>query len=208
MKQEEFAAVVLQKKIFTLDEVTSFFQFFSLKSSPPLGFSDTRRSGVSHDVYRCSRFESINEPCWTYTGGKDVIIFAVDKDIMLRGICLFGSSNNAYTVILEVKDIRKNLTLVSKSDTFLSKLLQHNSGNYYGFELLFDSAVNVKKNITYQIEALVAGPPSSSGCGGFATVLSSGVTFKFSSCSLSRSSNGTSQTSGQFPQLLFYVKES
>ena len=194
-KQEKFAAVVLQKKIFTLEEVTSFFQFFSLKSSPPLGFSDTRRSGVSYDICRCSRFKSVDKSGWHYTNGlKDVIIFAVDIDIMLHGLCLFGGLNNAYTVTLEVKDIENNLTLVSKSDTFSSKLLQHNSGNYYGFEVLFDSAVNVKKSIRYQIEALVAGPPSTSGCGGFATVLSFGVTFKFSSCS--RYSNGTSQTSG------------
>jgi len=207
MKQEEFAAVVLQKKIFTLEEVTSFFQFFSLKSSPPLGFSDTRRSGVSYDICRCSRFKSVDESRWHYTNGlKDVIIFAVDIDIMLHGLCLFGRLNNHYTVTIEVKDIGNNLTrLVSKSGTFSSELLQHNSGNYYGFEVFFDSAINVKKNVEYRIEALVAGPPSSRGYGGFASVLSSGVTFRFSQTSQMQETNGTNQTIGQFPQFLFSV---
>jgi len=58
MKQEEFAAVVLDKSILTKDEIVTFFQFFSSTLATLVGFPNIRRSGIPGDICRCGRFTS------------------------------------------------------------------------------------------------------------------------------------------------------
>ena len=142
MKQEEFASVVLNKDMFTKEELVEFFQFFSSNLVTPVGFSKTRRSS-SVSFVRCARFRSISGDGKSYNVGcKDYLLFTVDKDIMLNGLSFFGSENNDYTVTLEIKDIGRS-TVVSKTETIgSSKLMQCNSSNYYGFEIVFDLAVS------------------------------------------------------------------
>ena len=205
MKQKEFAASVLDKNILTKSELVTFFQFFSSTLASPVGFLETRRSGAPTDIYRCGRFESVIEANWNYKGRKDFLNFAVDKNIMLHGLCLCGSENKVYMVTFEVKDTSNNLTLLSRTGSFSSKHLQYKNSSYHGFEVLFDSAVEIKKNTEYLIEALVSGPGSCKGSGGARIVQSSGVVFMFSSSGLPNS-NGTNYVKGQFPEFLFSVQ--
>ena len=198
MKQEEFAAVVLDANILTREEIIIFFKFFNSAMTSPVGFPETRRFGITN---RCFRFVSVSQTLWSYNGLADLLGFSVDKNIMLHGLCLFGSENNDYTVTLEVKDASDNSTVVSKAGTFSSKLLEYKSCNYYGFEVLFDSAVELKRNTKYQIEALISGPGSWRGDRGMRTVESSGVTFAF--CGSQFKGNLTGQLTGQFPEFLF-----
>ena len=90
----------------------------------------------------------------------DYLVFSVDKDIMLHGLSLFGSENNANTVDFQVKDASNSSAVASKKGAFLSKRLQYKDSYYYGYEVLFDSAAELKKNIKYQIEALISGASS------------------------------------------------
>ena len=204
MKQEEFASVVLNKDMFTKGELVEFFQFFSSPLVTPVGFSKTKRSSAV-SFFRCARFRSISEDGKSYNVGcKDYLIFSVDKDIMLHGLSFFGSENNDYTVTLEVKDIDR-ITVVSKTETIgSSKLMQYNSSNYYGFEIVFDPAVPLKENTRYRIKADISGPRSSYGCNGFSSVQKCSVNFTFSS-SVYKGRNGTSESVGQFPEILFSV---
>ena len=199
MKEEEFAAFVLDAKILSSDEIIIFFKFFNSTLTSPVGFPETKRSGGV--IHRCGRFVSVSESGWNYGGAKDYLVFSVDKNVIFHGLCLFGSKNNDYSVTLEVKDASDNSTVVSKAGTFSSKLLQYESSIYYGFEVLFDSAVKLKRNTKYQIEALISGAQSWRGDGGMCTVKSSGVTFVFS-CS-QFGGNSTGQSVGQFPEFLF-----
>ena len=203
MKQEEFAAVVLQKNLLTPDEVIRFFQYFSLTLCTPVGFSETKRSCVSHDILRCGRFGYMVADGCSYPGKKDFLIFTVDKNVMLRGLCLCGSENKTYTVTLEVKEIGGS-TVVSKTGRFFSKLLPYKSSYYYGFEVLFEYAINLVENVRYRTEALISGPDSWSGCSGVSTVKSSGVKFSFSSSQ--HGSNSANWKGGQFPEFLFSLE--
>lgn len=131
----------------------------------------------------------------------------MNRDITLHGVCLFGSAYNSYKVTLEVKDTTKNTTVVSKSGTYTSKRLLYESETersveYYGYEVLFDSAASLKMNTRYQIEALICGPLSGNGTVGIEMVTVSGVRFRFANV-VSSDSNGTQVTAGQFPQFLF-----
>ena len=198
MKDKEFAAVVIDANILTPEETMNFFKFFTSTLTSPVGFPETKRSGIIH---RCGRFASVSESGWNYGGAKDYLVFSVDKDIIFHGLCLFGSENNDYTVTLEVKDASDDSTVVSKTGIFFSGLLQYKSSNYYGFEVLFDSAVKLKRNMRYQIEALISGAMSWKGSSGMNPVQSSNVLFTFSSCGIS--GNGTIQLHGQFPEFMF-----
>ena len=155
-------------------------------------------------AHRCGRFESVEETGWSYGGQKDFLDFSVDKDIMLHGLCLFGSKDNDYEVILEIKDSSDNSTVVSEAVTFDSKLMLYKGSSYYGFEILFDFAVYLKKTTQYRIEAKISGPDSWVGRDGLCLVQMSGVTFTFSTSAVG-GGNGTRYSNGQFPELLFSV---
>ena len=162
MKEDEFANVVLDSNILTPQEVIAFFKYYNSALNSPLEFSESVRSG-SHDdnIHRCGRFQSVAENGWSYISGKeDGINFTVDKDIMLHGLCLFGSENNECSVSLTIKETSSLLAPVLKTGTFSSKPLQHANGNYYGFEMLFDSTVKCKKNTKYEINAVISGTRS------------------------------------------------
>ena len=204
MKEVEFATVVLDSRILTPEEVFAFFKYYNSALNSPLEFLETLRSGLRDDnIYRCGRFQSAGGG-WDYSGGRaDCIDFTVDKDIMLHGLCLFGSGNNNYSVALTIKETGPNLALVSKTGTFPSKLLQCTIRDYYGFEILFDPAVECKKNTRYEIKAVIRGPSSWSGSVGVSTIVCFGVTFTF--IQNVDIGNGTSNTAGQFPEILFSV---
>ena len=193
MTQREFAAVVVEKNILTRDELGRFFQFFSSTLTSPVGFPETKRSGP---VFRCGRFKSVTETNWSYDfGKKDIVVFDVDKDIKLHGVCLCGSNSNYYLVTLELWDRHSKSPLISKTGTFSSELLEYNGSCYYGYKVLFDSSVHLKKDTWYLIGASITGPPASwKGLEGTEIVHSSGVTFKFHLSS-----------SFQFPEFLFSV---
>ena len=208
MKADEFANVVLDSEILTSKEVNAFFKYYNSGLSSPLEFLETVRSGALDDnIHRCGRFQSVSKSSWGYRSGlADSINFTVDKDIMLKGLCLFGSENDNYTVKLTIKRklTRFKLALASKTGTFPSKQLEYSSGNYCGFEILFDSIVECKKNSEYEIEALISGPLSWNGIGGASSVICSGVTFQFTN-NENGTGNGTSVEKGQFPEILFSV---
>ena len=205
IKQTEFANVVIDSNILTSEEVITFFKFYNSALNTPLGFLEAERSGVcDNNIHRCGRFKDVLRNAWSYYGGQaDRIDFTVDKDIMLHGVCLFGCKNNDYSVTLQIKE-GNNSALVSKTGTFPSKLLQYKNENYYGFEVLFDSAVKLKKNTKYQIEALISGPRSWAGGSSASAVVCSGVTFTLTN-SANPGGNGTTSYSGQFPEILFSV---
>ena len=74
---------------------------------------------------------------------------------------MFGSATNAYTVDLQIKDTSSNSAVVSKTGTFHSGRLSCKDPCYYGFDVLFDSATELKKNTKYLVVALLISGPRS-----------------------------------------------
>ena len=207
MKQDQFANVVIDSNILTPQEVITFFKYYNSALNSPLEFLESVRSGFrDYNIYRCGRFQSVVENGRGYCGGMDSIDFTVDKDIKLHGLCLFGSENNDYKVSLTIKETSSHLALALKTGTFSSKPLQHANLNYYGFEILFDSKVECKKNTMYRIEAVISGPMSWVGNrSNMGTVVCSGVKFTFTDYPICFLTIGTSVGGGQFPEILFPV---
>ena len=204
MKQDEFAHVVIDSKILTPEEVIAFFNYYNSASNSPLEFLESARSGIHDNIHRYGRLLPASQFGWGYRSGKaDGIDFVVEKDIMLHGLRLFGSENNEYSVTLTIKETGTKLPLATKTGTFSSKLLQHANGNYYGFEILFDSTVECKKNTKYAVKAVISGRRSWKGIDGVSSVVCSGVAFTFTNNT--NSTNGTSVVEGQFPEILLSV---
>ncbi|CAB1328280.1 unnamed protein product, partial [Coregonus sp. 'balchen'] len=73
-------------------------------------------------------------------------------------------------------------------------------------EIRLDKAVPLKEGVKYAVRLRNYGSRTANGDGGMTTVqCSDGMAFTFSTCSLS--SNGTNQTRGQIPQILYYRSE-
>ena len=203
MTIEEFASVVIDTNLLTTEETNGLFKFFAIpRHNAPLEFPKNERRRPR--FVRCERFGSVKET-WNYGLSKDYLGLTVDRDVKLLGISLFGHENNSYKVTLEVKNAENNTTIVTKSGTYPSNIFSSKRHRYYGYEVLFDSAVLLKKNIRYNIEAFIAGPASERGAKGFDTVKELGATFTFSKIEGKLDSNGTGHNCGQFPDFLFSV---
>ena len=208
MKQEDFAFVVLDSEILRKKEIVCLVKCLSSASRSPVGFPETKRSGFVADFQRCCRFGSSSSKVSRYHYNRwDGICFSVDKDIELRGVCLFGSENNTYRVDLKIQNTMNNTRLVFKTGQFISKLLQCEKYSYQGFEVLFDEKVNLVKNTTYSLRAEISGPDSLCGRDGVSSVKCGDVTFKFSEffdrfCDEDYP-NFSGVTYGQFPEFRF-----
>jgi len=195
MKNEEFASVVLDSKILTLDEVTDMFKWFAVKGAQ-VGFPVSKRAGSS-GLKRCFRFGSV-APGWSYD--TSWLFFSVNKNILLHGVYLFGSEGNDYSVNLTILHLPNYATVVSTKGTFSS--LRKRSKNYWGFDVLFDSPVSIIEGDRYAIEAVISGPDSFGGRNGNSHAESSGVTFKFKDWT---GTTGVKQ--GQLPEIIFSIQE-
>ena len=203
MKQEDFPTVVLDREILRTKEIVSIIKYLSSVSKNPVGFPETKRSGFVRDIQRCRRFGSSSATGWFYTGKEDAISFSIDsKDIVLHGVCLFGSENNTYSVDLKVTNTKSTSVVVSKIRTFSSELLQSDQCSYYGFTVLFDTKIILNKNTTSRIRVSILGSPSLHGLNCVSSAQFSVVTFTFENARYTNT-NGTNVTQGQFPELSF-----
>ncbi|XP_071888581.1 E3 ubiquitin-protein ligase MYCBP2 isoform X32 [Anas platyrhynchos] len=148
----------------------------------------------------------------TGNGSPDAICFSVDKaGVVVVGFSVYGGGG-IHEYELEV--------LVDDSDHTGDSTHSHRwtslelvKGTYTTddspsdiAEIRLDKVVPLKENVKYAIRLRNYGSRTANGDGGMTTVqCPDGVTFTFSTCSLS--SNGTNQTRGQIPQILYYRSE-
>lgn len=97
---------------------------------------------------------------------------------------MFGSENSDYVVILKVIDTRfpEKAPIASKSGKFSSMRVQKQLSYFYGFDVLFDSPVVLRKGIMYCVKATIDGPNSWFVCCGLDHVQCHGVKFSFLNC--------------------------
>ena len=199
MKQQDFAGVVLDTKILTQDEVFDVVKYFNSVLSSPVGFPVKKRLRT----FACCRFENLNNADLSYSyfsGKQDCLIFTVDKNLLLLGLTLCGSENNDYSVTIRIKKL-DGVCLDSVCGKFPSVLIEEELHSFYGFKILFDDPIVIKKGIKHRIEASIFGANSCSGRNGQKVVVCSGIKFSFADSSEDR--NGTGVVRGQFPELLF-----
>ena len=195
MTQQEFATDVLDTKILTLGEVTDIIKYFNCAPNSPVGFPVSKRPGGSY-LLRICRFGSFT---FGWGNSKSQLIFSVNKDILFHGVYLFGSEGHDYSVILTIREFPYIAVLACTKSDKCSSIL-HQSMKYWGFDVLLDHPVALKKSVRYHIDAAITGPKSFCGRGGKSPVECSGFTFKFENVA---GVDGTGVTQGQINELVF-----
>ncbi|XP_060681898.1 E3 ubiquitin-protein ligase MYCBP2 isoform X7 [Hemiscyllium ocellatum] len=148
----------------------------------------------------------------TGNGSPDAICFSVDKPgVVVVGYHVYGGGGiHEYELEMLVDD-SEHAGDSAHSHRWTS--LELVKGTYSTddsssdtAEIRLDKAVPLKENVKYAVRLRNYGSRTANGDGGMTTVqCPDGVTFTFSTCSLS--SNGTNQTRGQIPQVLYYRSE-
>uniref|UniRef100_A0A8C2Q9S5 E3 ubiquitin-protein ligase MYCBP2 n=1 Tax=Cyprinus carpio TaxID=7962 RepID=A0A8C2Q9S5_CYPCA len=148
----------------------------------------------------------------TGNGSPDAICFTVDKPgVVLVGFCVYGGGGIHEYELEVLADDTEHPGDSAHSHRWTS--LELVKGTYSTddsssdiAEIRLDKAVPLKENVKYAVRLRNYGSRTANGDGGITTVqCSDGVSFTFSTCSLS--SNGTNQTRGQIPQILYYRSE-
>ncbi|KAL2081752.1 hypothetical protein ACEWY4_023605 [Coilia grayii] len=163
-----------------------------------------------------SRFTKMSQGrSWnTGNGSPDAICFSVDKQgVVLVGFCVYGGGGiHEYELeVLADEAQAENPGDSAHSHRWTS--LELVKGTYSTddspsdiAEIRLDKAIPLKEGVKYAVRLRNYGSRTANGDGGMTTVqCSDGVAFTFSTCSLS--SNGTNQTRGQIPQILYYRSE-
>ncbi|XP_071483043.1 E3 ubiquitin-protein ligase MYCBP2-like [Diadema antillarum] len=156
-----------------------------------------------------SRFTRVsqNRGWSTGNGTPDAVCFSVDKPgILIAGFCVYGGVGY-YNYELELLD---GSDVGPDGNSHRWNSLELVKGSYGQADLAkdiaeikFDRPVPIKEGIKYAVRLRNQGNRTVNGDGGITQVkCPDGVTFTFSLCRLS--SNGTSQTRGQIPQILYF----
>ncbi|XP_050975818.1 E3 ubiquitin-protein ligase MYCBP2 isoform X7 [Labeo rohita] len=150
----------------------------------------------------------------TGNGSPDAICFTVDKPgVVLVGFCVYGGGGIHEYELEVLADDAQTEHPGDSAHSHRWTSLELVKGTYSTddspsdiAEIRLDKAVPLKESVKYAVRLRNYGSRTANGDGGMTTVqCSDGVTFTFSTCSLS--SNGTNQTRGQIPQILYYRSE-
>ena len=201
MEEKDFASVVLDSHLLNHEELCNMIKHYNNVLNIPLPFVQARR-GISYKQ-RCQRF-NVFLIGWNYNNHRpDYILLSVNKPIELHGVEHFGSEGGDYTVKTDIVDTMNCTSLVSQAGNYTSE--KNDTHAYYGFEVLFDHPVILEANKEYKVKSFIMGPPSWYGENGQTLVECRGVQFTFRHCG--GSSNGTNESNGQFPGILFSISK-
>ena len=201
MEEKDFASVVLDSHLLNHEELCNMIKHYNNVLNIPLPFVQARR-GISYKQ-RCQRFNEFLIG-WNYNNHRpDYILLSVNKPIELHGVEHFGSEGGEYTVKIDIVDPMNHTSLVSQTGNYTSE--KSDTHAYYGFEVLFDHPVILEANKEYKVKSLIMGPQSWYGENGQTLVECRGVQFTFRHCG--GSSNGTNESNGQFPGILFSISK-
>uniref|UniRef100_A0A8D8RF51 RCR-type E3 ubiquitin transferase n=1 Tax=Cacopsylla melanoneura TaxID=428564 RepID=A0A8D8RF51_9HEMI len=147
----------------------------------------------------------------TGNGSPDAICFSVDQPgIVIAGVGIYGGGG-FYEYIIELLDDSKSQESDNKPHHQKWNSLIQSQGSYSAEDCINDDIVDIKfeypvfikPNVKYAIRLRNFGGRCSNGDGGVSSVRGQdGTNFSFSTCSLSF--NGTTQTRGQIPYILYY----
>ncbi|XP_062420974.1 E3 ubiquitin-protein ligase MYCBP2 isoform X2 [Pungitius pungitius] len=150
----------------------------------------------------------------TGNGSPDAICMNVDKPgVVLVGVCVYGGGGVHEFELEVLADDAQTEHPGDSAHSHRWTSLELVKGTYSTddspsdiAEIRMDKAVPLKEGVKYAVRLRNYGSRTANGDGGMTTVqCSDGVSFTFSTCSLS--SNGSNQTRGQIPQILYYRSE-
>ena len=151
-----------------------------------------------------NRFVTVNQG-WGYSNSCDGITFSASKEIAVMGFGIYSSETEKTSLNCVAKFIQgndaKNPPIFSK-DIVITK--DENDPENKIFRFYFDKPYKVKSGDSYSCVIEIRSGNSHYGSSGTSTVTGeSDVVFSFTDCS--GSVNGTSCSSGQIPEVYYFV---
>ena len=160
MSEKELLSVVPDSNILTMKEVVELMKRFNGVLTTPLQFSVIPRTKPFINV-TCYRFESLLTPGGGHGGyisrKSDRVCFTASNNIHLIGVEHFGREGSSYTVSVDLIDTVSGLCVVKKSGSYISELKHQDTKTFYGFDVLFNSPVDLKQNNCYELVSLIKG---------------------------------------------------
>ena len=200
MSQMEFASFVIDSSILNTQEICDMVKHYNKVLTSPLPFAQSLRLGVAKLCRRFTHFKQSGKSSWAYPKRKDSLCLQVNKSISLLGVQHFGCEGGEYIVSTEISDVTRGASQVKISGTYsCEKDIDH---PYYGFDVLFNSRVNLEPGNLYKISSSIKGPPSWYGEEGKIFFETAGV--RFTVRNSEDSTNGTTTTIGQFAGFIFH----
>ena len=207
MERKNFAAVVLDTKILTYDEVNAIIKYqLNLIQSCLLNFAVFKRSGPSHsqNPESCCRFtRSSMKFGWNNSESDTSCLgISVDRDIIFHGVKLFGSRDDTYSVSLSlIKDLSGKV--IASVDGVFSSPSCPTGASDYDFVVTFKEPALLRKGDEYELECRISGPQSWYGTEGHQTICCHGVTFFLKNTRVSYSSLRTTTKQGQIKEFIY-----
>ncbi|CAH3183652.1 unnamed protein product [Porites lobata] len=154
------------------------------------------RPAANCDCYR-SRLGSLPGSGWVYFVGKvDAIDFQTSGDVILSGYRLWGVNSGSTSFRVTIRLYRRSNLIAQKTGSYAT------SSSVKTFEMHFSQVISIRAGVTYTATArIVTSRKSFYLTHGRASASCSGVTVNFKSSS--KDSNGSSQSEGQIPALIF-----
>ena len=208
MNQSDVMEVVCDSQILTQQETSNIVNYFNSTLTLPVGFLTFERAG---SCLRCCRSERATMSSILHNNGLDnpyLIEVTVDKDIILYGVALFGNRYSDYSVTLNFSNNDDAIFHAAKTGIFTSfhmKLERDSPSYYYGFDVLFDNPVALKKDVKYCFEVVISGPDSDVEGLVLNNVECAGVSFTFNDPEDYQEDD--EMRTGQIAEVLFKLKE-
>ena len=148
------------------------------------------------DCWR-SRSRSPRGSNWGYSSGRvDAIDFQTNGDVILSGYRLWGVSSGSTSFQVTIRLYRGSNLIAQKTGSYAT------SSSVKTFEVHFSQVISIRAGVTYTATArIVTSRNSFYLTDGLASASCSGVTVNFTSSS--KNSNGSKQSRGQIPVLIF-----
>ena len=156
---------------------------------------------VNCDCWR-SRWRSPSSDWWhssdpSGSGNVDAIDFQTNGDVILSGYRLWGVYSGSTSFQVTIRLYRGSNLIAEKTGSYAT------SSSVKTFEVHFSQVISIRAGVTYTATARIATSARSfAHANGVASASCSGVTVTYKSKS-SKDSNGSSQSRGQIPVLIF-----
>ena len=155
------------------------------------------------DCWRSRSRSPSSRNTWGYSndprgsGNVDAIDFQTNGDVILSGYRLWGVSSGSTSYQVTIRLYRGSNLIAEKTGSYAT------SSSVKTFEVHFSQVISIRAGVTYTATArIVTSTDSFTHSDGVASASCSGVTVTFKSKS-SKDSNGSSQSIGQIPVLIF-----
>ena len=130
------------------------------------------------------------------SGNVDAIDFQTNGDVILSGYRLWGVNSGSTTFRVTIRLYRGSNLIAEKTGSFATR------SSVKTFEVHFSQVISIRAGVTYTATArIVTSTHSFYLTDGLLSASCSGVTVTFKSSS--KDSNGSSQSGGQIPVLIF-----